>query len=82
MHTADFSKSKGRASNNFYRDLEYSPDYAPNFEFGRKQLGSCGPRFEKLSPRKAFHHVSESNNENFLDADKVFKNEKSPFFDR
>lgn len=82
VSTADFAKSRGREKNTFYRNLEYSPDYEPNFEFGRKQLGSCGTKFEKISPRKPFHYVSPSHNDEFLDADQVYKNEKSAFFER
>ena len=81
VSTASFNKSRGRV-NTFYKNLEYSPDYQPNFEFGRKQLGSCGSKFEKVSPRKPFHYTSDSTNENFLDTEKVYKNEKSPFFER
>lgn len=82
VSTADFSKSRGRTANSFYKNLEYSPDYAPDFEFGKKRLGSCGVKFERMSGRKAFHFVSDSKNENFLDTDKVFHNEKSPFYER
>lgn len=53
-----------------YKDLEYSPDYDPNFEFGKKQIGSPGPRFETHSPRKPMHFTSTCTNENFFDSAK------------
>lgn len=82
VSTADFAKGRGRDASTFYRNLEYSPDYAPNFEFGRKQLGSCGSKFDKVSPRRPVHYVSASNNQDFLDTEAVYKNEKSQFFER
>jgi len=69
--TVDMTKTMGRDYKFLYRNTEYSPDYQPNFEFGRKQLGSPGPKFEKTSSRKAVNFVSASINEDFFDMEKV-----------
>lgn len=53
-----------------FKSLEYSPDYAPNFEIGKKRLGSCGAPFEKGTPRKAMIHVSPCSNEIYVDPSK------------
>lgn len=65
--TVDMSKQKGRDFKFLYKNDDYSPDYQPNFEFGKKQLGSPGPKFEKMSPRKPLAFVSASINEDFFD---------------
>jgi len=69
--TVDMSKSKGRDYKFLYRNTEYSPDYQPNFEFGKRQLGSPGPRFEKMGSRKPTNFVSASINEDFFDTSKT-----------
>ena len=65
-----------------YRSLEYSPDYEPNYEFGKKKVSSPGPKFERLSSRKPVYRISASTNDNYLDVDKIYKNEYSVFAEK
>jgi len=69
--TVDMNKSMGREGNSMYKSLEYSPDYAPNFEFGKKSLGSPGPSFDRMSSRKTLAHISYSINENPFDTSHI-----------
>ena len=66
--------------NSLFKSLEYAPDYEPNFEFGKKTIGSCGPKFEKLSHRKPLGKRSTSLNESFLDFDRLYSTQRSNFF--
>jgi len=61
------SKCLGRERNNLYKNQEYAPDYAPNWEYGKKRLGSCGPKFNKMSARKPLMFKTVSLNDDFLD---------------
>jgi len=63
----DLRKSMGRSKQLLYKNLEYAPDYTPNYEVGRKQLGSCGPEFQKNCPRKTQIYSSYYKNEDFFD---------------
>jgi len=65
--TVDMNKSRGRDTKLMYKTMEYSPDYNPNFEFGRKGLGNPGPKFEKKSSRKSVIIKSASINEEPFD---------------
>jgi len=65
--TVDMNKSRGREQNVMYKTMEYSPDYKPNFEFGKKTLGNSGPVFEKRSSRKPVVFKSISINEEYFD---------------
>jgi len=65
--TVNMSKTMGRDYKFLYKNSDYAPDYQPNFEVGRRQLGSPGPKFDKTSGRKAVHYVSPSINEDFFD---------------
>ena len=68
MLTPNISKIPGRERNGgLYKDPEYAPDYAPNYEFGKKGLGSCGPKFEKVSNRKPMIISSVSLYDAFID---------------
>jgi len=68
--TVDLTKSLGRDHKPMYKEAPYSPDYTPNFEYGRKGLGSCGPKFNKVSARKAVEYKSPSINQSFFDTSK------------
>ena len=35
-----------------YKDLKYAPNYHPNHEVTKKQLGSCGSKFGTYNGRK------------------------------
>ena len=35
-----------------YKNLEYAPNYHPDHEVTKKQLGSCGSKFELYNGRK------------------------------
>jgi len=65
--TVQMNKTLGRDLKFLFKSMEYSPDYEPNFEFGRKGLGSPGPRFEKVTARKSMGFKSPSINQNFFD---------------
>jgi len=65
--TVDMNKSRGREQNVMYKTMEYSPDYKPNFEFGKKGLGNSGPIFDKRSSRKSVIYKSPSINEEYFD---------------
>jgi len=60
-------KSRGRDKQLLYKNLEFAPDYSPNFEVGKRSLGSCVPKFDMYSPRKDVAHVSYSSSDNFFD---------------
>ena len=66
-------KSRGRDTQLLYKSLEFAPDYDPNFEVGKKRLGTSGPKFEFHSPRKDIVHLSYSSSENFFDPAKSEK---------
>jgi len=68
----DMKKKLGR-DNKFFKNLEFAPDYEPNSEVGKRQLGSCGPKFDLVSPRKPMIHVSPCTSENFYNANKSEK---------
>ncbi len=55
------NKSLARNFNDFFKNLEYSPDYEPNFEFGKKKLTLTGPKFDLMSPRKPYHKFAPLN---------------------
>lgn len=42
----------GREKNNMYSSMILSPDYAPNFESGKKRLATSIVPFTKMLPRK------------------------------
>lgn len=53
-----------------YKKKQFAPDYHPNFEFGRKQLGSCGAAFDKLEKRKdIMTKIPPYNNEAYFEFD-------------
>ena len=70
LRTVDMKKSRGRDTQLLYKNLEFAPDYDPNFEYGKKRLGSSGPKFELNSPRKDMIHISYSSSDNFFDPTK------------
>lgn len=70
--TIDMKKSRGR-DNQFFKTLEFAPDYEPNFEVGKKKIGSPGPKFEFNSPRKDVVHYSYCSSDNFFTPDKSEK---------
>lgn len=65
----NMSKTMGREDNKMYENKEFAPDYQPNYEFGRKGLGSCGPPLHKTPSRRPNHRPALTQNENFFDYD-------------
>jgi len=49
-----------------YKNMEYAPDYQPNHEIVKKQLGSCGTKFENLKSRKPIYRVSSAASDKFF----------------
>ncbi|EGR27995.1 hypothetical protein IMG5_185190 [Ichthyophthirius multifiliis] len=80
--------SLGREDNKIYENKEFAPDYNPNYEFGKKTLGSCGPSFHKIPARKTFEKKTITYNENFYNLNDyknksiIFKNTTCPDFKR
>ncbi|KAL4504067.1 hypothetical protein ABPG72_022697 [Tetrahymena utriculariae] len=81
-------KTIGREDNKIYENKEFAPDYHPNYEFGKKGLGTSGPLFHKIPSRKPFHKAALTHNENFYDFDNyktksvIFRNTTCPDFKR
>ena len=78
--------AKGRDE---YKPKENQPDYNPNNEFGKKQLGTSGPLHETRPKRKPFDIPSNTNNEDRYDYEyykingsNVWKNLKGFEFNR
>ncbi|CAD8172101.1 unnamed protein product [Paramecium octaurelia] len=72
-----------------YKKKQFAPDYHPNFEFGKKQLGSCGAPFDKLEMRKdIMTKIPPYNHETYFEYDvyskdpnsKLFRNPTAPNF--
>ena len=57
----DMKKSPARDFSDFFKSLEYSPDYEPNYEFGKKKLTLTGPKFDLASPRKPYYKIAPLN---------------------
>jgi hypothetical protein len=60
----------GREAGRSRRNERALPDYAPNHEFGKRQLGSSGPAFNKLTGRTDPAYVSYSINEDWFNTDR------------
>jgi len=60
----------GRESGRSRRNERALPDYVPNHEFGKRQLGSSGPAFHKVTGRKNPAYVSYSTNEDWFNTDR------------
>ena len=58
VNAFDMKKAPARNFSDFFKNLEYSPDYAPNFDFGKKKLTSTGPKFDLMSPRKPYYRIA------------------------
>ena len=69
-------KSRARNFNDFFKSLEYSPDYEPNFDFGKKKVTSTGPKFDLMSPRKPYYRIAAPT-ENTTSFDLMFKSTNS-----
>jgi hypothetical protein len=66
-----------------YKKKNYAPDYQPNFEFGRKGLGSCGAAFDRYEERKdIFVKKPEYTNETYFEFEKYSRSPKSNLFKR
>ena len=60
-----------------YKNLEYAPNYHPNHEIVRKQLGSCGSKFETYKGRAPLYRISSAASEKFFFQDDVKSLDKS-----
>jgi hypothetical protein len=60
-----------------YKNLEYAPNYNPDHEAVRKQLGSCGSKFETYKSRVPIYRASTAASEKFFFHDDVRKYDKS-----
>ncbi|CAD8114705.1 unnamed protein product [Paramecium sonneborni] len=64
-----------------YKKKQFAPDYQPNFEFGKKQLGSCGAPFDKLEQRKdIMTKIPPYNHEAYFEFDVYSKDPNSKLF--
>ncbi|CAD8147606.1 unnamed protein product [Paramecium pentaurelia] len=64
-----------------YKKKQFAPDYHPNFEFGKKQLGSCGAPFDKLEQRKdIMTKIPPYNHETYFEFDVYSKDPNSKLF--
>lgn len=59
------------------KSVEYAPDYKPNYEYGKRGLGSVGMKFEKMSSRKPLISGKITLNDDWLDPDAF--NKVNPF---
>ena len=64
----------------FCKTLEYAPDYDPKFEFGKKQLLSCGAPFDTMTSRNSQVKPYVSTNEDYPNYDELYASQKSNFF--
>jgi len=55
LQNVSMTKTLPRDNKFLFKSLEYSPDYEPNFEFGKKTLGSPGAKFEKILQENLWH---------------------------
>lgn len=74
----NFEKVAPRNFSDFFKSLEYAPDYAPNYEFGKRRIGSTGPGFDKMSPRKPYYKIAPST-EGYTDYERSHRSESSIF---
>ena len=49
-----------------YKDQEYAPNYNPDHEYVKKQLGSCGSKFETYKGRQPLYRISTAASEKFF----------------
>ena len=68
-------RTTGRDSRSSIHDKSGIPDYDPNYEFVKKQLGSSGPSFNKRTARKSLANISCCTNDSFFNVNQsiVFK---------
>lgn len=83
----DFNFYPGRNERGMMiKNVEYAPDYKPNYEYGKKNLGSCGIKFAKMSSRKPLNLGHASLNDDWLDPETFNKvhpfRVKSPKFEK
>ena len=60
-----------------YKNLDYAPNYNPDHEYVRKQLGSCGSKFETYKGRQPIHRIATAASEKFFFQDDVKSFDKS-----
>jgi len=75
LPSIDFKKSIGREKFKLFKDMEFAPDYSPNWEFGKKRIIKPGPKFETYSPRKPLNKPSVT-----LTDSSFFLTSDSPYF--
>lgn len=46
--------------------MEYAPDYQPNHEIVKRQLGSCGTQFQNIKGRQPIYRISSAASEKFF----------------
>lgn len=67
MFTPNISKSYGREKNGLYESSEYNPTYAPNYDFVRKNMGSCGISFKLMAKRKPLVNLTVCTSDTLTD---------------
>jgi len=79
---SSFSMKKAASRKGFYDEKEDLPDYAPNYEFVQRRVGSAVPKFELVTGRKPFGKHSATANENLYDFDHYAKEKNSHVYRR
>ena len=62
---------ENKIGRNDKKSASIAPNYHPNYEFGRKQLGTSGGarKWKNIPDRKPNQNKSNTNNENYFDFD-------------
>ncbi|CAD8119796.1 unnamed protein product [Paramecium sonneborni] len=75
------NKSLSREQMTVYKRKHYAPDYEPNFEFGRRKLGSAGPKFDSKKGRDdIMTKKSDYTFEEYFEFDIYSRSQKSQLF--
>ncbi|CAD8210745.1 unnamed protein product [Paramecium pentaurelia] len=75
------NKSMSREQMTVYKRKHYAPDYEPNFEFGRRKLGSAGPKFDSKKGRDdIMTKKSDYTFEEYFEFDIYSRSQKSQIF--
>jgi len=57
---------KSKKVKTMYKNMEYAPDYQPNHEIVKRQLGSCGTQFQNIKGRQPIYRISSAASEKFF----------------
>lgn len=72
-----YNTSLGRDENKIFSIKEHQPDYQPNYEYFKKNLGKAIPNFTKVPPRQPYYRSLVQQSIHTFDYDYYVKQNKS-----